>query len=316
MSVLTVPGNLLLLGEYAVLEPGGLGIAVAIDRRVAIDITDAQELTIAGRVGKSSELWTERDRSAKSLVGQTLRAALCELESRGHGSREPALSLRIDSSALYDAEGGKIGLGSSAAVAVGVALALLARAGEESSELEAAAFRAALEGHRAYQGGRGSGYDVAASLYGGFGLFVGGMSPSFERLELDWMPPFSLVRGRASVDTTGAIARYEAWKREKPEAAANFLRASNEIVSGFASAASWAEASVLLREGARLAAGLGDAIGVPARVGDPSGHVEGRVAKALGAGDELVAVWPGGSASSGETGERAEVSRAGPSWSE
>ena len=311
-ATLTVPGNLLLLGEYAVLEPGGLGIAVAIERRVALNIVAAKELTVISVNGPRPMNRKNMDSGHPSLVGATIKAAGRELASRGCGDEAPRLSLCIDSSALFDVNGKKIGLGSSAAVAVGIAFALLGNAGLADEELVESTFRVALEGHRSFQGGRGSGYDVAASLYGGFGLFVGGKKPSVERLEPAWMPPFCLVRGPASVDTARSIGRYENWKRRNSAAASSFLEASNEIVRGFAMAGSWDEASSRLREGARLAARLGESIGVGARIEG----FEGRVAKALGAGNELVAVWQSASMPPLEAAESVAIAKAGPLWNE
>lgn len=314
-TVLTVPGNLLLLGEYAVLEPGGLGIAVAIEKRVELKVEAAEELTVVGVNGQGAVNWKSSDSGSPSLAGEVIRAAARELASRGYGDA-PRLSLRIDSSALFGADGKKIGLGSSAAVAVGIAYSLLSRAGLDGARLVESTFRAALEGHRGFQGGRGSGYDVAASLYGGYGLFTGGTMPSVERLELDWMPAFSLARGPEPVDTAQAIRRYEEWKRLSPETAKGFVAASNEIVRGFAAAKDWNEASSRLREAAQLATRLGKSIGVPVRLDGPRdriGDFEGRVAKALGAGDELVAVWHG-AASPHEVSERVAIAKVGPSW--
>ena len=323
-AVLTVPGNLLLLGEYAVLEPGGLGIAVAIERRVALTVEAARELTVIDANGRVAT-WKGADLGPPSLVGATIEAVERELASWGRGGGTPSLCLRVDSSALFGTDGKKVGLGSSAAVAVGIAFALLCDAGLEGAGLEASTLRAALDGHRSYQGGRGSGYDVAASLYGGIGLFVGGGKPSFERLDLSWMPPFSLVRGPASVDTASAIRSYEEWKRQSPAAPKRFLAASNEAVRGFATAGNWGEASARLLEGAGLSVRLGESIGVPARLeslggriesmGGPLEGYEGRVAKALGAGDELVALWQD-AAWPLEASERIEIARSGPSWNE
>ena len=315
-AVLTVPGNLLLLGEYAVLEPGGLGIAVAIERRVALELEAAKELTVIDANTRGTT-WKSANRGQPSLVSATIGAVERELSSRGCGSGLPSLGLRIDSSPLFGADGKKIGLGSSAAVAVGIAYALLSRAGLGGAELEASTFRVALAGHRSYQGGRGSGYDVAVSIYGGFGLFTGGARPSFERLELAWMPPFSLTRGPAPVDTAGAVRRYELWKRRAPAAAIGFLQASNAIVRGFAEAGSWDKASRRLREGARLSAWLGESIGVPASLNGLGGRLNSLagVAKTIGAGDELAAVWPSAASPPG-TSMDIEVAKAGPLWSE
>jgi mevalonate kinase len=50
----SVPANLLLLGEYAVLEEGGLGLAVAVDPRVRISAAP-------GRPGAGMEVAARMD---------------------------------------------------------------------------------------------------------------------------------------------------------------------------------------------------------------------------------------------------------------
>ncbi len=321
MTGLTVPGNLLLLGEYAVLEEGGLGVSVAVERRVVIAIEEARELTIlragVGLRGARSR-W---ERGDGSLVDAVVAAAEGELAALGRGCEAPPLGMSIDSTAFFDSTGRKIGLGSSAAVAVGTAQALLRYAGLEGAALRDASCRAALLGHRSYQGGRGSGYDIAASLGGGYGLFVGGERPSLRSLALPWMRAFSLLRGPDSVDTSRAVERYAAWRMREREAARDFLEASNEIARGFAAATNWGEAASRLRDGARLGLELGEAIGVSARIAGP----EGLVAKALGAGNELAALWLGDAGIPGEdadpTGlasgaEGIGVAVEGPRWTD
>jgi phosphomevalonate kinase len=309
---LSVPGNLLLLGEYAVLEEGGLGIAVAIERRIVIDIEAADELTIVGRGGGYSGSWTRSEPGPSGLAGAVVAATERELGLLGLGAKAPPLRLRIDSSALFGSEGTKLGLGSSAAVAVGTALALLRASGLEDRALGETSFRAALAGHRSHQGGIGSGYDVAVSLHGGWGLFTGGELPGFQPLELPWIPPFYLLRGGPPVDTARAVRRYMEWKRQNPRDARSFLEASNETVRDFAAAGNWSEASMRLREAALLGARIGDAIAVPSRIEG----LEGRIGKALGAGDELGLLWREGTETADVAGGigQLEVATRGPLW--
>ena len=49
MPVLSAPANLLLLGEYAVLEEGGLGLALAVERRARITVEPSDGLEVLGR---------------------------------------------------------------------------------------------------------------------------------------------------------------------------------------------------------------------------------------------------------------------------
>jgi phosphomevalonate kinase len=75
---------------------------------------------------------------------------------------------RVDTSALHDAEGRKLGLGSSAAYRVAAEGARAAARGEDllDARVRDRIFRAVRDDHAQSQGG-GSGVDVAASVHGG-----------------------------------------------------------------------------------------------------------------------------------------------------
>jgi phosphomevalonate kinase len=140
----SAPGKVFLVGEYAVLD-GGTAVVAAVDRRAR------------GRFVPGSAPSTPLVAEAIRAVGEYLAPS---------GPAVPAGAPEIDSSAL-SAEGGKLGLGSSAAAAVVAVGALLEAAGREAGGDRALAFRLADRAHRAVQGGRGSGGDVAAAVFGG-----------------------------------------------------------------------------------------------------------------------------------------------------
>lgn len=128
----SAPGKLVLLGDYAVTE-GATAMVAAVDRRAV------------GHV--------DPEGPASAVVDAVLERV------RGEGAEVPS-GVRIDTSAFHAASGDKLGLGSSAAVAV-VTAALATDAGDAST------YELALEGHRDAAGGVGSGVDVAASFHGG-----------------------------------------------------------------------------------------------------------------------------------------------------
>lgn len=139
-DVVSAPGKLFLVGEYAVLE-GAPAAVTAIDRRVT------------GRfvVGAAP---------ASPLIAEVVRAV------RGHlGDRLPDGAPQVDSSTLMVGDR-KLGLGSSAAVAAAAVGAMLRAANEDPAE-PTLAFPLAQLAHRAAQNGRGSGADVAAAVFGG-----------------------------------------------------------------------------------------------------------------------------------------------------
>jgi phosphomevalonate kinase len=140
----SAPGKLFLIGEYAVLD-GGTAVVAAVDRR-------AVGWFVPGCAPPSK------------VVAEAVHL------TRGHlgasGITLPAGNVQVDTSALAGA-GGKLGLGSSAAAAA-VAVGATLQAGGHAPESEPAiTFALADRAHRAAQGGRGSGADVAAAVYGG-----------------------------------------------------------------------------------------------------------------------------------------------------
>ena len=269
---LSVPGNLLLMGEYAVLEEGGLGLALAVEPRVLLQASSARRLHVDGvRPGGSG-------RSA------VVEAAVAVTEE--FLGRTCAGSLRVDSRAFFSADGRKIGLGSSAAVTVSLVCALLSLAGRSDAARGAEAAALAVRAHRRAQQGRGSGYDVLASFHGGAGAVRGGVSPTWEPCALPAGVELVLFAGAAPVSTADAVRRYSEWKNGNPAAAARFLRDSNETVLSFRRSPTVEQLCRSLAACRRLGIDMGKAIGVPAHLVVPEG-LDGSWCKALGAGNEI-----------------------------
>ena len=294
--LLTVPGNLLLLGEYAVTDEGGLGLALAVDRRVSLELEPSSALVVEGRWGGGTAHWTRESAGRSPLITAIVETWREQVYSRGVGapgagatrmpdSREPGARIVVDSSAFFTA-GRKSGFGSSAAVTVALTCALLHLSGFSGSQLIRCAARIALLAHRRAQGGRGSGYDVYASLYGGFGCLVGGSEPSWQAVELPWLPPLYIFRGPSSVSTPSSIQSYERWKSCDPAGWRSFLDESNQGVRRFLQADSWPAARRAFTASKELGLRLGERIGVPARIEAP-GSLVPELHKALGAGNEL-----------------------------
>jgi len=162
--VVTAPGKVFLVGEYGVLE-GGTSVLAAVNR-VAV-----------------GEFIPELD-AGSPLVAQAVKTTLAALGEKG--SALPAGSVWIDTGAFAvggegDDGGGvrKLGLGSSAATAACAVGAVLEMAGLPIAGHRDLAFSLAESAHRAWQGGAGSGADVAAAVYGGVLQFTrpGGGAP-------------------------------------------------------------------------------------------------------------------------------------------
>ena len=137
----SAPGKIFLAGEYGVLA-GGTAVVAAVDRR-------ATARFVSGGA------------PATPLVEQVMAAVGAEL-----GAALPEGAPEIDSSPLAGGEG-KLGLGSSAAVAAAGVAVLLAAAGVDPEVERQRTLTLADRAHRAAQGGRGSGADVASAVFGG-----------------------------------------------------------------------------------------------------------------------------------------------------
>ncbi|MGA2639784.1 MAG: hypothetical protein ABSG21_02635 [Spirochaetia bacterium] len=277
---LTVPGNILLLGEYAVLEEGGLGLAMAVDIRVRLEAFPAESLLIEAVWSGRSISWSSDRRGESRLVD----AAVDSVTQWLGGAC--AARIRVDSTDFFFAHGRKAGLGSSAAVSVALVCGLLHSAGAHSAARGPEARLLALRAHRRAQGGRGSGYDVVASFQGGTGLFHGGAEPGWDPCKLSDNPRVLLFAGAAPVSTADAVSKYGSWKERNADAARDYLRESNNAVLSFVRAGSAAEALTWLGACRKLGIDLGRSIGVPADLPVPQG-LDPQWCKALGAGNEL-----------------------------
>lgn len=227
--VITVPGNILVAGEYAVLENGGLGFGLAVDRRVKIITGPSSELKITTKFDSQEIVYTGKKKQFP-LFDTVIKSAQRTLLILGMVHPKFPVEIHLDSSALFAENGDKLGLGSSAAVAVGLAYALLK--GQVSEErLLQTVFNTALFAHIDFQGGKGSGYDVAVSTFGGCGLFNGGQTPVWVASQpYPFYEKFLLVRGDAPVKSVGSVDKYFKWKEQNNENATEFLIRSNKIV--------------------------------------------------------------------------------------
>ncbi len=287
-TTLTVPGNLLLFGEYAVLEQGGLGLACAVAPHVVTRLEPSSRFCVEGQLGARAISWRPGDdgddRELLHKVGQFLVEQLA-----ARGVDLPAFENRvvIDSSAFVGASGNKRGFGSSAAATVALCNTACELAGIEDEETR---FELAVGAHRYAQGGRGSGYDVATSFFGGIGLFRGGERPEYERVQLDWLPELSLLEMGTPASTAHALYRYAAWKAGHTDEAVRFLQHSNSLISALVRSSSWEEAKPYVRELSALGRRLGRQIDIPAEPSDAyetEGGDESGLCKAVGAGAEL-----------------------------
>lgn len=292
---LSVPANLLLLGEYAVTESGGHGIWLAPECRASIRVEPPRDGDIVChcRFGfQDQELILSLDPMGRPVpkmpagnAKPSLLDSLIAVFSRNRPLHLRAATLHLDTRAFYHSDGRKRGYGSSAAACVllGCALLPLIKDARERGLLDLDQLKNALvAAHRHFQGGRGSGYDVIASLYGGSGLFIGGEEPQALPLPAP-EATMALGYGAAAVVSGGAVDRYRSWAAACPHEAAQYRSRCRELARRWQTMASGpaglAEAAAILAAAREAGLWLGDAIGVPA-------HMDGEL-KALGAGNEI-----------------------------
>jgi phosphomevalonate kinase len=166
MSVIaSAPGKLVLSGEYAVLD-GAPAICMAVDRRVRVTLaaSDAEchSVTAPGFTDATGRFKTAAGGFEWLENGEEFRLVEQVWET-ANASVPGQLSMVLDSSEFKDDQSGiKLGIGSSAALAVALANALC-----EIAATDTDATRIAFAAHRQFQHGLGSGVDVACSSMGG-----------------------------------------------------------------------------------------------------------------------------------------------------
>jgi phosphomevalonate kinase len=238
----SAPGKAVLSGEYAVLQ-GAPAISMAVDcrARVSVESTDSDihSVTSPGISERTTFRCTERgviewldddrvnpDQSLLEHVWRVLRALPTE-----------GLALTLDTRRFFDPESSlKLGFGSSSALAVALTAAL-ARAGsaERSARNPRDLLQAATAAHLGFQGGKGSGVDVATAGNGGVIAFS--MRPDRRIQALKWPSGlrFSLMWSGRPASTADALTRLERFekKRSARSAAARLSDASRNVVDAW-----------------------------------------------------------------------------------
>jgi phosphomevalonate kinase len=258
MFVARAPGKVVALGEYAVLD-GAPAVVLALDRYV--------EVTLAASADGLCRLTTRAAEDATHVFepNATSGAALVDLVTPAAVPRL-AWEGTIDSRALF-AGSAKLGLGSSAAVlcAFHGAFAAFARAEGRAAAADLGVADL-IELHRRFQGGKGSGLDVAASYTGGaitFSLTPSGL-PQIGSVRLPNSVGFAGIFAGRSASTPGLVAHYRAWRRDRPREAAALMRRLTALAEAGCAAlreddsAEWLDAFAAYGRGLQE---LGDAIG-------------------------------------------------------
>jgi phosphomevalonate kinase len=199
----SAPGKLVLLGEYAVLD-GAPALVLASAPRCRAEVRQASSARC--RLVTTMQSTVEHEFDPGQSTGSTLAdAVLAEVAPRLPWASWEA---HIDSSGFFRGAT-KLGLGSSAAATVAFAGACRAAAGEAGRP----ELNSLIRCHRRFQGGSGSGIDVAAALAGGtvrFALGAEGKASS-DSVRLPEGVGFACVFAGGSASTPGLVGRYREW---------------------------------------------------------------------------------------------------------
>lgn len=239
--VASAPCKVIVSGEYAVLV-GAPGLAMAIDRRV---ICTLRATTATGWRFHTHGYAADVSRRLAALIAgpalvRTDPTYLCQhvLRQLLNAGVEVAalpenLTVDIDSRAGFDA-GTKLGVGTSAAVCAALTSALLALC---RSPLDP--FAISLAAHRAAQGGRGSGIDVAAACRGGLIRFeTTAESPRISRRVFPAALSYATIWTGTSADTHEHIVHFDAWRDGSiPPALAALMTSATAVAAAVPDAA-------------------------------------------------------------------------------
>ena len=269
----SAPGKLVLFGEYAVLE-GSSALVTAVDRRarVRFERAEGDALMLSAKPlglsrfpiyrGGSLICGVENERRA-GLVVEVLELMCTEFPSLRESLQGGHLD--IDTQEMSLAHGGaKLGVGSSAAVAAALVGGIGFLLSDQSFEPRKI-FELAHRAHLRFQGGRGSGIDVAAASFGGTLSFKGSQGRSLPKSETRKWPAglrWQVVGTGSAASTSDFLAALRGWKDNSPNDYCSLIQKMQSLSDTVAQAESgdWIEWSLTW---CRFLEELGQQIGMP-----------------------------------------------------
>lgn len=224
-SVTTAPGKLVLVGEYAVLS-GAPALVCAIPRwaQVTLRLDPTGGADPVWRIATpplAEDLAPHRWHRDQLVDPPALvEAVLGSLADHGYTVPQCDARLILDSRQFHDPQlGAKLGFGSSAALSTALVGALCHAHGWPAT------LALALDAHRRFQGGAGSGIDVAASWQGGVLSFQPGAVPALTPLTWPRDLVAQVVWTGQPASTTDRLRRLAEFQDRHPDRAQRLVRA-------------------------------------------------------------------------------------------
>ncbi|MBI4021554.1 MAG: phosphomevalonate kinase [Candidatus Aenigmarchaeota archaeon] len=193
MITVSAPGKLFIAGEWAILELGNAGIVTAVNKRVSAEVSPLAGKYISVHIddfrikdlrfswdGQALKLFPNYkvDEDLIKFTRVSIETALRFLQEKSIPFKPFKIRTKgEDTKVQVDGKAVKLGFGSSAASTVAVVKAILDFHGYPATKDEV--FKLATIAHYFVQGKAGSGFDVAASTYGG--VFM------YKRFDGDWL---------------------------------------------------------------------------------------------------------------------------------
>jgi len=180
ISIASAPGKILWIGGYSVLERPNTSFVTGVDKRVYAKVESLKEnkvvfdlpqfkMKIEGRIDNGKIIFDKTLSEKEAADSKFVKTAseTCLKYLKGKGKRLKGFHLTTLSDPAFSVEGSKAGLGSSAAVTTATVAAILQAFGYKIEENKELIHKIAQFAHSKAQGKVGSGFDVAASTYGG-----------------------------------------------------------------------------------------------------------------------------------------------------
>ena len=241
----SAPGSIMLMGEHAVLF-GEPALACAVDVRLVVTLRPRpdRQVLIDSALGQYQG-------SLDNLVPMPALAFVLAVIEQYAAQLEQGFELSIRAGFSHT-----VGLGSSAAVTAATTAALAAHAGHSTAPEDL--FSIALAAVHQVQNGRGSGTDLAASLYGGV---IGYSLAPCEIRPLSGLPPIVLYYCGYKMKTPDVLALVEQKAARQPALYSGVYRLMGQTTQA-AERAVCEQDWTALGELMNLYQGLMDALGV------------------------------------------------------